>query len=83
MKKSNIKMQLGAMNEAITEFAGKQAKKQDLSPKDINVVKQRVMYGEPYNNMEVIRSNKLYKTMIDRAEVVIKDIEQIKNEEEE
>ena len=76
-------MQLGAMNDAITEFAGKQAKNRDLSQKDVNAVKQKVMYAEPYNNMEVIRSNKLYKTMIDRTEAVLKDIERIKSEEEE
>ena len=83
MKKNNIKMQLEVMNEAIMEFAETQAKKQELSPKEVNSIKQRVMYGEPYNNMEVYRSNKLYKTMADRAEVVLGEIDQMKADDEE
>lgn len=83
MKKNDIKIQLGAMNEAIAEFVEKQAIKQELSPKEVNAIKQRAMYGESYNNMEVYRSNKLYKTMVDRADVLLGEIKQVKTEDEE
>ena len=82
MKRNNIKMQLKAMNGAILKFTAKQSKDAGLTSKEANGIKQRVLFAEPYNNMEVYRSNKLYKTMVGRAETVVNEISQIKTEEE-
>ena len=83
MKRNNIKTQLDAMNSAIFEFSENEAKKKNLNTKETNAVKQRVLFAEPYNNMEVYRSNKLYKTMVNRAETVSREINQMKTEDEE
>jgi len=83
MKKTNIKMQLTSMNNAIVEFSEKKAKKEGLKQKDVNTIRQNVLYSQPYNNMEVYRTNKIYKTLKNRAEAITNDIEELKSSDEE
>lgn len=83
MKKNNIKMQLTSMNNAIVELSEKKAKKEGLKQKDVNTIRQNVLYSQPYNNMEVYRTNKIYKTLKNRAEAITNDIEELKSSDEE
>lgn len=83
MKKNNIKIQLSAMNSALLEFAENKSKKEGLSQKETSAIKQRVLNAEPYINMEVYRSNKLYKTMANRSEALAREIDELKPTEEE
>ena len=82
MRKNNIKMQLSSMNKAIIKYADQESKSQELKASDANSIRQNVLYSQPYNNMEVYRSNKIYKTLKLRSQSIKNDINNIKNSEE-
>lgn len=66
------KMQLKAMNEALENFTEEVAV--GLNIADANSIKQSVVYNEPYNNIEVYKSNQLYKTMVEESNSIIKNV---------
>ena len=76
----NIKStQLKAMNTALYNFSLKTIEQANLATKDANTIKQTVLYNQPYNNVEVVKSNRLYKTCIDLAENIVENVVDIKN----
>lgn len=80
MRKSR-KLQLKAMNTALINFAVEETKKNSLSPADTNTIKQNVLYNQPYNNIEVFKSNKIYSTFVDISSNITKSVEDIKTKE--
>lgn len=74
------KMQLKAMNKALEDFTEKAVVGLNLS--DANTIKQSVVYNEPYNNIEVYKSNQLYKTMVDVSNSITQNITTKKEEVE-
>lgn len=74
------KMQLKAMNKALEDFTEKAVV--GLSLSDANTIKQSVVYNEPYNNIEVYKSNQLYKTMVDVSNSITQNITTKKEEVE-
>ena len=72
------RLQLKAMNSALEKFADAEIKNQKLSMEDTNTVKQKVLYNQPYNNIEVYKSNKIYSTFVDISNDISKEIEALK-----
>lgn len=73
------KMQLKAMNKALEDFTEKAVFGLNLS--DANTIKQSVVYNEPYNNIEVYKSNQLYKIMVDVSNSITQKIKAKRDEE--
>lgn len=73
------KMQLKAMNKALENFAGEVVIGLDVS--DANSIKQSVVYNEPYNNIEVYKSNQIYKTMVDVSNTIMENVKDKKEAE--
>lgn len=81
MKKS-VKPQLKAMNSAILTFTDEEIKKEKLSYSQSNTVKQNVSFNEPYNNIKVLKSGKIYETMNTLSNDAVKTILEVKQKEE-
>ena len=58
------KLQVDAMNNAIERFAANKAEEKGLSAIAKDSLRQRVLYGEAYNKIEVYKSGQLYSTML-------------------
>ena len=74
------KIQLKAMNAALINHATTESKRVGLSSKDIVTVKQNAYYNQPYNNIEVLKSNKIYSTTIDLSKNISKSIDDIQKD---
>lgn len=75
------KIQLKAMNDVLLDYAINLAIEQNLKMNDINSIKQSVNFSEPYNNMEVYKSNNLYGTLINSSNKIIDKIIELKNKD--
>ena len=75
------RLQLKAMNSALVKFTDEETKNQKLSMEDSNTVRQKVLYNQPYNNIEVFKSNKIYSTFVDISNDISKEIDSFKTKE--
>ena len=75
------RLQLKAMNSALAKFTDAETKTQQLSIEDSNTIKQKVLYNQPYNNIEVHKSNKIYSTFVDISNDISKEIESLKTKQ--
>lgn len=81
MKKSRT-LQLRAMNKALSIHAEGMIRSAELLQSDANIIRQNVRYNEPYNNMEVYKTNSIYETLIKTAEKNKTEIKSLKEKEE-
>ena len=81
MKKSR-KLQIKAMNIALSNYAEKTAKDAGLSKLERGRILNAVKYQEPYTNIEVYKTNQIYNTMKTAGEKTQKNIFDRTNEEE-
>ena len=81
MKKSR-KLQIKAMNVAISNYTEQSAKDAGLSKIERTRILNGVKFQEPYTSIEVYKTNQIYKTMKTAAEKSQKIISDSLNEEE-
>ena len=81
MRKSR-KLQLKAMNVALENYSEQSAKDAGLSKLERGRVLNVVKYQEPYTNIEVYKTNQIYKTMKTAGEKTQKNIQERLKEEE-
>lgn len=78
MKKSR-KLQIKAMNVALSNYAEAKSIKAGLKMGGRNKVQNNLKYQEPYTDMEVYKSNMIYKTMNTAGVNINSDIDKILN----
>ena len=74
------RLQIKAMNIALSNYAESSAKKEGLKNAGKSRVLNNLKYQEPYTTMEVYKSNQIYKTMNTAGVNIQKNIDSIISE---
>lgn len=80
MKKGNAKLPLKAMSIAMNNFTEKRCREQGLSNSQTNKILTSVKYEEPYMNLEVFKTGKIYESSRKMGNKVINHIASQKEE---
>lgn len=75
------KLQIKAMNVALSNFAEVSSNKEGLRSSYKAKVQNNLKYQEPYTSMEVYKSNSIYKTMNTAGVNIKKDINSLLDSE--